>query len=302
MSLLSDTRGTPRTVWSLVQLLAAHDGQLDRDGVWGWLDPFDTGMEDGKKKAGNPVDQTIGAAASLELVAADRSAVRLLVDPPPSELAAFADWVHERLVGLPPDHADSVLLETFAWYVASCGEKKGTRWVKEHKQERLADQIDGALRTEMAEPPSERRFNTTKFPRWHDWIGFVGLGTELPGSRFFYPYITERLQRELPTLALELGTGHEIEGAEFLSALGRRMPYVDGGSLFETAARRIRWNPSPRQLSPVPSIALREVHDDGLIELRMYGDTRDAYGLTYDPTHRIQAFRTVTIKEATGDG
>jgi hypothetical protein len=46
MSLLSDTRGTPRTIWALVQLLAAHNGELERVGVWGWMDPFDTGKDD----------------------------------------------------------------------------------------------------------------------------------------------------------------------------------------------------------------------------------------------------------------
>ena len=42
MSLLSDTRGTPGTIWALVQLLAAHDGELERAGIWGRMDPFDS--------------------------------------------------------------------------------------------------------------------------------------------------------------------------------------------------------------------------------------------------------------------
>jgi hypothetical protein len=296
MSLLSDTRGTPRSVWSLAQLLAAHGGELDRSGVWGWLDPFDTGLKDGDKVPGNAVDQTIGAAASLGLIAADRSAVRLVVDPLPTHLMAFTDWVHKRLTTVPPDHPDSVLLETLAWFIASCGKLGGTTWIKDHTREGLADQIDDALRRDLAEFPQERRFNTTKYPRWRDWIAFTGLGTDLPGTPTFYPYITERLQRELPSMAQELGTGHEVHAADFLAALRRRMPYVDGGALFETAARRIGWSPSPRQISQVPSIALRELHDEGLIELKMYGDTRDAYSLAPDPTHRLAAFHTVVLQ------
>jgi hypothetical protein len=70
------------------------DGELERNGVWGWMDPFDTGKDDqGRPKAGNALDQTIGAASSLGLVDTDAAAgtVRLAAADLPEDLAGFGD-------------------------------------------------------------------------------------------------------------------------------------------------------------------------------------------------------------------
>lgn len=126
MSLMSDTQGTPERVWSLVNLLHAHGGALDREGVKVWLDPFNTDAK------GTAVLNTIGAAASLDLILPDRSTgtIRLLVDGLPDTQAGFADWVHDKLIDTPPDHGNSVVLETYAWFVASSAREKGTLWIQ----------------------------------------------------------------------------------------------------------------------------------------------------------------------------
>jgi hypothetical protein len=97
-----------------------------------------------------------------------------------------------------------------------------------------------------------------------------------------------------------LGFDKEVDAAEFLNAVAESMPYLDSGGLFDTAARRIRWNPNPRTLSTPLSVALRDLHEEGHIQLKTYGDTRDAFTLSQDPTSTLKAVRTVTIHAKEG--
>jgi hypothetical protein len=307
MSLLSETRGTPRTVWSLIKLLSSHNGELELEAVWGWLDPFDTGIDEhGEKKSGSAVEQTLGAATSLNLIEVDRNTnrVRLTVSDVPLGIDAFSDWVHDRLTRIPLNHPDSVVLEAFAWIVASCAKSKGTNWIRVLSRNQFADAVNSALMSDQGGVPGDPRFNPTKVPYWRDWIGFVGLGLDMPTSGrtgTFYPYVTERLEREVKKigdgLSDKVGQYPEIEATEFLTSIAKLMPYLDGGAHFALAAKRIGWNPTRRQLSIVASTALRELHDDGVLELKMYGDARDAYTLATDPTHKLEAFRTVMLKD-----
>lgn len=294
MSLMSDTQGTPARVWSLVNLLQAHDGELSRDGIKIWLDPFDTDTQ------GTAIQNTTGAAASLDLVESDRVAgsLRLLADDLPGTLTGFADWVHAKLVRTPPKHGNSVVLEAYAWFVATCARDKGTVWIERES----ADSLTERIRVDLTSETEQGRFNKTRYPRWRDWIAFMGLGLDLPipHGQSFYPSATIRLEREMAALRDRFGTHEEIPAESFLKALVQRMPYLDGGDLFRTAATRIRWTPPPRQLSIVISSALRDLDDDGVLDLRMHGDAPNAYTLHPDPTQKKQAFVAVVLNPGEG--
>lgn len=290
MSLMTDIQGTPERVWSLVNLLRAHDGELSREGVKGWLDPFDTDTK------GTAIANTIGAAISLELIQSDRSAgsLRLLSDNLPETMSGFANWVHRKLVSVLPEDGNSVVLEAYAWFVANCAREKGTTWVERETTDSLTEKI----RVAITPAGEDGRFNKTRYPRWRDWITFLGLGMDLPIPRGqpFYPYVTVRLDRELDALRQRFGTGEEISADSFLDALTQRMPYLDGGHLFREAVGRIGWSPTARQLSVVVSSALRELDNDGVLELKMFGDAPNAFALHHEPTHKKQAFVSVVLK------
>jgi hypothetical protein len=301
MSLLSDTRGTPRNIWAMVKLLAVHKGELDRDVLVGWMDPFNKTLDvHGNTISGNPLNSTIGAASSLDLIENNRSnnKIKLLLTSSPKTISDFADFVHQRLAGIPFEHPDSVILEAFSWFLASSAKQKKTTWIKDFNRTSLSEAINTALMTENSKEPEDNRFNSTKMPYWREWISFLGLGIETPSTQqqVFYPYITERLNREINELSSKFGFDVEIEASDFLRELRKRMPYIDEGTHFKLAAKRIGFNPAPRELSIVFSTALRELQDDGVIDLKMYGDARDAFILSGDPTHKQKSFRTVTIK------
>jgi hypothetical protein len=289
MSLMTDTQGTPERVWSLVGLLRAHDGELGREAIKTWLDPFGTDTK------GTAIQNTIGAGASLDLIEPDRAAgtVRLVADDLPDTLSGFADRIHGKLVQTPLDHANSVVLEAYAWFVATCAREKGTTWIERES----ADSLTERIRVDLTPEGEEGRFNKTRYPRWRDWIGFMGLGLDLPIPRgqSFYPSVTTRLDREMAVLRERFGTDAEISAENFLTALTERMPYLDGGELFQTATKRIRWSPPARQLSIVLSTALRDLDDDGVLELKMYGDAPNAFTLHPDPTQRKRAFIAVRL-------
>jgi hypothetical protein len=293
MSLMSDIQGTPERIWGLVKLLAAQGRELPRASIKNWMDPFDSDPR------GTALNNTISACASLGFVDTKAESVCLTIGDVPDNMQAFADRVHTRLKETPSDHGDSVILEVLAWFVARSAREQGTTWVTDYSTSDLCD----AIRNDIRVGEDDKRFNTTRYPRWRDWMSFLGLGVDIPrtgASQTFYPYVTERLVRVLTRLRATLGTDKEIEADDFLKALVGEMPYLDGGVLFEVALQRVKAARAPRQLSPVLSVALRDLQGDGLLELRMHGDARGALNLANDPTEKLQAFRYVTLRNSDG--
>ncbi len=297
MSLMSDIRGTPERVWSLVRLLDAYDGELPREEVFHWLDPL------GTDEKGTAVDNTIGAARSLALISADEKGSTLRLDDHnlPKDIDGFSDWVHARLVGLPSDHADAIVLTAFAWFIAMSGKHRNTTWLK-----KSGNDIADSIRHDLASDGEASTFNVTRYPRWRDWIQFLGLGFDMPvrGGTVFYPHVTERMERVIVRDFIHVfDAGADIEAEGFLEHLAEAMPYVDEGRLFKAVAARVDWASQAKQLSPVTSTALRDLHDDGRIELVVRGDERQMYQLTPDPAHRISAFSFVRLtRTGTVDG
>ncbi|WP_304051303.1 hypothetical protein, partial [Jatrophihabitans endophyticus] len=76
-----------------------------------------------------------------------------------------------------------------------------------------------------------------------------------------------------------------------------RMPYVDGGSLHRRALSR-RGAAPPRRVSRLLSVALRDLHDEGVLQLRVTGDATGLTELAPD-VHPIRTVQTIVLKEPT---
>jgi hypothetical protein len=293
MSLMSDIQGTPERIWALVKLLAVQGPELPRSSVKNWMDPFNSDPK------GTALNNTVGACASLGFVDANAEAVRLTIGDIPDDIHAFADRAHTRLRETPSDHGDSVVLEVLAWFIARSAKEQGTTWIADYGTTELCD----VIRNDIRIGEDDKRFNSTRYSRWRDWMSFLGLGVDIPRtgtSITFYPCVTERLARVIGRLKPVLGTNREIEADDFLKAVISEMPYLDGGALFDVAVDRVKGARAARQLSPVLSVALRDLQADGFLKLRMHGDARGALNLTSDPTEKLQAFRYVTLKNVDG--
>ena len=115
----------------------------------------------------------------------------------------------------------------------------------------------------------------------------------LPLSSQPHPLPSARIDRELRRG--DFPEDKEVEVDEFLGALASRAPYLDGGRIYVAAAKRMGHMPAPRALSPVLSTALRNLHDEGSIELIVRGDVRNPIRLSADTTHKVQAFQAVVL-------
>ncbi|MBD0703850.1 hypothetical protein PsyrCH409_06290 [Pseudomonas viridiflava] len=291
MSLLSDIQGSAERIWSLLRLLDANGGWMKRDEVPQWMNPqFTAESSVAPGPDATALSQTVGAAVSVGLIAATDGGYRLLLENVPLRFDGFADAVHQTLCQLPSGHADYVVLEAYAAIVILTEKYGGTHWIRERNNTELADTVLAqALRADSEE---ERRFNSTKLTPWVRWVTFMGLAMPQQARGALYPTITERLERELSVLVDTLSPVTEHVFADFLVSLGQRMPYIDGGALFIDLAQREGLRPMGRRLSRVLSNALRDLHDDGRIELIAVGDTAGMYELVGE-AHPVRAVTSI---------
>jgi hypothetical protein len=213
-----------------------------------------------------------------------------LAGAPVASYREFADQVHDRLCTIDSSDPDFLVLETFAWVVIEVERRQSTSWAGANPQD-FADAVEAALGKK--ETSGERRFNSTKLAPWRRWTTFMGLGLDLPGNTGFYPYIAERLARELARS--ELPTETDLLVSEVLAVIGRKMPYMDGGVIFSRVATRVQFQLPARRVSRLLSIALRDLHDEGRISLQIRGDSSDRFELAPDGQHAIKAVQTIRL-------
>lgn len=301
MSLLSDTQYTPQRVYALLRLLEAQDGQLSFDSIRTWLKPMIRGVEQKGSEENTNIRQLLGATASLGMIESPSQNLYKLTGTVPGTIEAFADAVHDRLVGLDINHADSIVLEAYAAMVVITEAEQGTSWIDITAKDR-AERINQTVRLLDTEDDDEekKRFNATKSSPWKRWMTFLGLGVVMPKSDF-YPYPVQRLEREIGRLGPN-GTGEQTIDAEaFIAQVAGRMPYLDDGRLWRSSVDRIRLAPIGRRVSRVMSGAMRDLHDDGRLILDVIGDTKKTYALAQEP-HAIKNFTAVTLKGQSFNG
>jgi hypothetical protein len=286
MSLLSSPQGTPERVWSLVAGLSAVGGTSPRGPYDDLLNPgFERDGTEVKAKATLAADAH-EAAMSLGLVESGRDRISLSTSVP-SDFAGFADLVHDRLADLEADGPDTAILEGYAWIAAESDRQGGVEWIYQTGRDIFADRANSGL--------SRKDMNPTRLPAWRRWLTFLGLGVTMPYDRNApdFPSPAARLVRELERSKIAAAT--QMEAGEFVSFLARRMPYLDRGRLFNQACQRISHVSSGVRLSPLLSLALRDLHDAQSIRLVPSGDAAERVRLTEDAAHQIDAFTTVII-------
>lgn len=301
MSLLSDTNYSPQRIYALLRLLEAQDGQLGFDSIRTWLKPAMRGIEQKGSEENTNVRQLLGATASLGLIESPSQNQYMLTAPVPPTIEAFADAVHDRLVGLDMSHADSIVLEAFAAMVVLTEAEKGTSWLDLNAKDRAA-KINAAVRApETDEDDDEKkRFNPTKSSPWKRWMIFLGLGIPMPRSDL-YPYPAQRLEREIGRLRADGTIPKALEVEAFITRIAERMPYLDSGRLFIASVDHVRLPPLGRRVSRVLSGTLRDLHDDKRLVLDAIGDARETYALTQEP-HAVRNIKAVTLEGRANNG
>lgn len=282
MSLLSVTNYTPQRVFALLRLLDAQGGELEFETIRTWFKPEEYFSNLNTPEDAN-IRQMLGAATSLDFIESpSQNRYRLNVRVPES-LEAFSDLVHDRLVCVGWDNPDSIMFEAFAATVVITEMEQNTQWLEESVKTR-ADRIQAAVReADGNDEENSKRFNSTKMPPWKRWMIFLGLGISFPKGEL-YPYPVSRLEREINREIFEKReVSDRLEIDQFLNLVSRRMPYLDGGRFFESAANKSRLPHTERKLTRVLSGALRDLHDDKRVALETVGDAKQIYTLIGEP-------------------
>jgi hypothetical protein len=293
MSLLSDIQGAPERIYSLARLLGAHGGRLARSEVFLWLDPqFDQPREARAQKPNTAVEQTLRAAASLDCVSSEAGTIELKWKDGIETFEAFCDRVHDRLLSIGKDDPDYVLFDVYAWLVRRW---EADQTVLDQDPEAIAN-LTNADRGQNVD--GDLRFNSTKYPPWRRWMIALGLGVDVPEAprARFMAYASERLEREL--FRADLKRGVEIPASEFLQVIALRMPYLDGGQIFEGSSTSVKGGLKGRVLSRILSRALLDLHDEGVVHLDRRADARNLVRLAADNA-KIEVFETITLRDVT---
>ena len=122
-------------------------------------------------------------------------------------------------------------------------------------------------------------------------MAFLGLGwNALPGFAGFLPDPTRRIEEELGTFA---PLNSRVDAESFVAAISRKLPYLDGGGLFEEACN-VGLAPPPRgRLSRVLSQALRALSGNEVLRCGMEGDSKKGIEFFPDPLSSMNAFSHV---------
>lgn len=292
MALLAATQGTPERIWAIAKVLEAHGGSAPRGELQQWLRPRWDGITDSARddKDRGLVSQALQAASGLGLIRG-RDPVDLLVTGLPSEIGGFSDLVHDLLLAQPEESADADILHAYACVVIQT-EKLGNRqWLSDWTSAKIADLLTGAL------PPkpvvtSDQRYNPYRHPAWLRWVEFIGLNETL-SSRTSLLSVTSRLQRALR--ASELPRDSTIAPDDFLNWVAAALPYLDKGTLYLAAAKRMG-HVAGSTLSRLLSAALRDLHEDEVIRLVVpRGDAQVGAKLAADALADVKAFNAITL-------
>lgn len=293
MSMLSSTQGTSERVWSLIALLREHDGKISRAEAAAWLNPeFSKDGQTIGEKAGT-FNAVLGAATSMGAVTYVGPELQLNLTCEADTYDQLADWLFRQLTELSPQEKDALFLELFAWMMCESAKRQTSGWLIGMTNSEFADRAEAVLPSGAVDDV-ESRMNSTKVPFVRRWLVFLGLMEELNANPSSEIDMSRRFRREVSRLGLDREV--PIEAEEFLRMMRQKMPFIDGGRMYMDAARRINFTPDPRQLSPLLSEALRDLHDEGMLELNVLGDLSSNLRLHPNATHKVSAFYAVTIK------
>lgn len=293
MALLAATQGTPERLWALAKILDAHGGTVPRTQLQQWLKPrFDGSLDSSREeKDRSLVGQVLQAASGLRLIESGRERVDLLIASLPSDINAFADVVHGLLLAQPEQAADADILDAYACAVVQTEMLGNRQWLSDWTSAQIADLLTRSL-TPRAVETSDQRYNPYRHPAWMRWLDFVGLNETL-SSKTTLLSVTNRLERGLR--ASELPRDQALGPEEFLSWIASNLPYLDKGTLFLAAAKRMGHAPAAT-VSRLLSAALRDLHEDELIRLVVpRGDAQVGAKLAPDSLAKIDAFNAVVL-------
>lgn len=288
MSLLTSTAHTPERIFGLLKLLNMLGGESQRDIVQSIMDP-DASEE-------TAFIQTIGAAASLNIIEVDRTVLRSLIPTTPSSHADFSDLCYDRLLETANsgnsdvgEDSNALLYGAYAMVAFKSDQNRSLSW--------FCDDMDlDAFATEVrmavaASDATGALFNKTKLAPWRRWMYNLGLIEEFDRN-VFIPDVSRRLTAEISRSHLpKAGTQSALQ---FLGWVRTRMPFLPGGNLFASVTGQ---RPRLAECGVLLSAALRNLRDEGVLRLSTVGDAAGQVTLSQDVADPIRSFSEISFTD-----
>ncbi len=105
------------------------------------------------------------------------------------------------------------------------------------------------------------QLNPTKLGQYVRWYTYTGMAWLDPAARLI-PDPTVRLRRSLSAI---FDKTSRLDAGSFMASLSQVCPELDGGALFMDVANQ--FNPADRVCTRALAVALRNLHDEGSIQL-----------------------------------
>lgn len=294
MKILGQPQVRPDMVFSLLRLLDASGGAMEEGEVFAWLAPSVASDKASltAKKTKELITDIAETARALGFV---KERCWELARPVPCDHTEFRYALHDALLAI----REWDVVDTYASLIVEI-ELKGVGWMTELSQENVAKKLGERVSIAASDgpdaPPEAAVMNFSRWAAWRSWATAAGLGLHGPAEvGGFFPNpagLVERVVRNHPVLR----DGHALEAPDFLEAIAKDLPYLDGGKRAAVAWQRA--GDAPRVgVSYVLSTSLRELHDRDVIELRFEGGDRAGARRLYDDESEIEAFATVGLRK-----
>ncbi|WNG26294.1 hypothetical protein F0U62_21400 [Cystobacter fuscus] len=286
MSVLGAPQVTPDGVFALVRFLSLHEGEVKTEEVVRWITLATGPAAPGSGETlSDRVDTLRTHAAALGFMS--DSAWRL-TRAAPGGMEEFGDVLHEAFVSAPEQLE---VLDTYASMVVEL-DRAGPDFLKKDVK-LIANLLRERVQRED-EAGNSGIFNPTRWSPWVRWMTAMGLGFPGPRAIPFLPHPIQRLTRVVRSLPA-LRDGGEMAAEDFLTSVGRAMPYLDRGVRYRAAWSRAQDTEARRPVSHVLSSALRDLHRRKVLELRFAGGDRAGVRRLSEDGSMPEAFASVRL-------
>jgi hypothetical protein len=208
-------------------------------------------------------------------------------------IAQLGDTVHQRLADLANDDENAIIFAAYALLVMNADKNGHFGWglsTPKHAATEINDQIMAWKKAQSGNLLSDEKFRT-----WEDWVAVMGLlmpeATLLPHA----PYPLTRMRREVLALSAGQDSKGKVSAKEFWRQLVARMPYLDGGSLWNSIRTVSGVAPFESTLSLVSSVCLSQLAAEQIVDLEFVPDAQ--LGIRLRTTNRVVSAVTMRSSE-----
>lgn len=275
MSVISSLTSTPNRIEIVLKTLAGLPRRsIGRQELISMLSP--RALQRGDAEGGTTIAQgVLDEAVRLGLVSLEDGKYRLQSKDIPIDGEGLRSWLHDTLTfpGKAEAAGQADVGRALAWFMMQDPARPLAAMGRD-----VADRPRSRITEDFG--PEVGSFELTidarvqNFGYWARYLGYAWF-LELEGKTAYVPDPTRAISR---AIAVNRGNGKPLTIHEFLALIASRCPVLEGGAIRTEVEGLMTAEHRPALdrdgLSRATSLALHELEDDGVVELRHLADSR----------------------------